>query len=120
MLDENCQDYLIRHRYEIGDQGVSVRAPEGFDARRAAVYMQFNAERWFGPGYEVTNLGVAAGLVMFYGCEHEARRSGAEVIDMYSDREKLCGISDEVTSDAALHRDGLREFLQHHVQDCMG
>jgi hypothetical protein len=42
------ENYLIRHHYDIGDRGVSVDAPTGFDVKRAAVYMQFKAEEWFG------------------------------------------------------------------------
>jgi hypothetical protein len=41
-----------------GDQGVTIKAPAGFDARRAAVYMQFQAEEWFGVEKMVTNLGM--------------------------------------------------------------
>jgi len=68
----------------IGDQGVTVQAPAGFDARRAALYVQFKAEEWFGDDKMVTNLGIAAALVAFYGCKHAAKTRFGESIDMYA------------------------------------
>ncbi len=106
--------FLIRHCYDIGDQGVTVIAPAGLRVKRAAVYIQFKAEEWFDDETCVSNLGIAAALVSFYGCKHGARKKNGLSIDMYSDRHQLCGTN--LTSDESLHREGLREFLIHHLQ----
>lgn len=107
---------LIHHHYDIGDQGVTVKAPAGFDARRAAVYLLFQAEGWFGHETLVSNLGIAAALVTFYGCKHAATNRFGEVLDLYTEREKRCPEAKELMADASLAREGLREFLRHHVE----
>lgn len=110
----DAQSYMIKHYYDIGDQSVTVRAPQGFDARRAAMYLQFHAEEWFGEDALVSNLGIASALVTFYGCKHAARNTSSQVIDMHDDREEWPD-ADTLMADQALHRDGLREFLGVHL-----
>lgn len=112
-LPSDARTFNIHHRYDIGDQSVTIKAPAGFDARRAAIYMQFWAEEWFGGEKMVTNLGVAAALVSFYGCKHAARNSCGEAINMHDDREARCGTG--LKDDASLKREGLREFLVAHL-----
>ena len=113
--NQRPRTFLIRHHYDIGDQGVTVEAPAGFDARRAAIYIQFQAEEWFGEEALVTNLGVAAALVSFYGFKHAAKDPLGESIDMYADREAMCGKAAELMADGSLSRDGLRGFLAAHL-----
>lgn len=115
-LPNDSLNFLIHHRYDIGDQGVSVKVPNGFDVRRAAVYIQFMAEIWFGAEKAVTNLGIASALVSFYGCKHAARNARGEVVDMYTDREIRCGQAEEIMADGSLHREGLRDFLFPHLE----
>jgi hypothetical protein len=110
----DAQSYVIRHRYDIGDQSVTIAAPSGFDARRAAIYIQFRAEKWFGEEKMVTNLGIAAALVTFFRCRHWPRDERSEVIDMHIDREAMCGTA--LMDDPSLHRGGLREFISAHLQ----
>ncbi len=112
-----AQTFLIRHHYDIGDQGVTIQAPQGFDARRAAIYMQFWAENWFGDHKILSNLGVAAALVTFYGCKHAARSPVSNIIDMHLDREAACGPDSAVLiADDGLKRDGLRDLLAPHLE----
>jgi hypothetical protein len=108
----NRRPFRIQHHYDIGDHAVYIAAPEGFDARRAAVYVQFCTEEWY-PGQAdiVTNLGIAAALVAFYGCKHCAQTPLAEVIDMHVDRERLCPDGLALVADTSLHREGLKEFI---------
>lgn len=112
---KNANTFRIRHFYDRGDQGVTIEAPSGLDTRRAAVYIQFQAENWFGDEATVTNLGIAAALVSFYGCQHASHSRYGEELDMYSEREKRCPKYDELIADASLARDGLKEFLTGHV-----
>lgn len=114
-LPHDARNFLIHHHYDIGDQGITVNAPIGFNTRRAAIYMQFQAEEWFGNEKMVTNLGIAAALVTFYGCKHAARNSLGESIDMYADREAICHDASELMADRSLARDGLRDFLAAHL-----
>jgi hypothetical protein len=109
-LPKDARTFLIRHRYDIGDQGVTIMAPQGFDVLRAAIYMQFWAEEWFGAEKVVTNLGLAAALVSFYDCKHTARNSFGGTIDMYADREAACPKASELMADEVLTREGLRGF----------
>jgi hypothetical protein len=113
----DSQSYLICHHYDIGDLGVTVRAPIGFDAKRAAVYVQFWAEEWFGDGETLSNLGIAAALVVFYGCKHTQRNPRGEVIDLFFECSEMCARADKLMADPALHREGLREFLIPHLCD---
>ena len=114
-LPRDAQTFLIRHHYDIGDQGVTIKAPQGFDARRAAIYMQFWVEDWFGVEKMITNLGVAAALVSFYGCKQAARNSLGETIDMHADREAACPKGHDLKADEAFKREGLSGFLAAHL-----
>lgn len=114
-LPSESESYLIKHYYDLGDQAVTVRAPAQLDPKRAAIYMQFWAEEWFGEEKIVTNLGIAAALVSFYGCKHSPRNRFGEVIDMHHDRETMCPNASTLMADTSLYRDGLREFLSAHL-----
>ena len=114
-MPKDAETFLVHHRYDIGDQGVTIRAPQALNARRAAIYMQFWAEEWFGVEAMVTNLGIAAALVTFYGCKHAARNQFGETINMHDDRETACPEAASLKGDASLKREGLREFLEGHV-----
>lgn len=107
----------IRHHYDIGDQRVFLRRLTGdVDAKRAAVYLQFKCEEWFGVEKMLTNLGVAALLVTFYGFQHGPADTICTDVDMYSDRERACGAPHrELMADASLFREGLREAMAPHV-----
>lgn len=113
----DARTFLIYHHYDIGDLGVTVRAPEGFDARRAAIYLQLQAEAWFGDEKMVSNLGIAATLVALYGCEHAARSGCSDSIDMYADREAMCCAPEggALLADKSLARDGLQIILRPHI-----
>ena len=90
-------------------------APVNLDVKRAAIYIQFRAEEWFGDEKYVTNLGIAAALVTFYGCKQSPRNNRGEVIDMHHDREAMCRDASTLMADTSLHREGLREFLSVHI-----
>ena len=108
--------FRIHHSYDIGDQGVTVMAPEGIDVRRAAVYIQFKVEEWFGDTMSASNLGIAASLVAFYGCKHSARSPDDKIIDMYSDRESMSREAyDSLIPDPTMAREGLRAYIEPHV-----
>ena len=111
----DAQNYLIKHHYDSGDQGVSVIAPDNLDVKRAAIYIQLKAEEWFGDEVSVSNLGIAAALVTFYGCKHARRNIRGNVIDMFHDPEEMCRIAWTSSSLNSLHRDGLREFISPHI-----
>ncbi len=113
--DADAQTFLIYHHYNIGDQGVTVSAPEGFDARRVAVYMQYWAEEWFGHEVTVSNLDLAAALVSFDGCKRAARNEYGDYIDMYEDREAEHHQHKALMADDSLQRDGLQAFLAAHL-----
>ena len=109
--------YRITHHYQLGNQDVFVRSSE--DPTDAAIYCQFVAETLpvEKPENIVSNLGIAAALVQFYGCFHSAASHDAVTIDMHVDREARCGdwwIKHE--HDSPLARDGLAEYLQAHVE----
>ena len=109
--------YLIKHHYDVGDKGVTVTAPLELDVRRAAVYIQLCAEKWYGDTVMVMNLGIAAALVTFYGCKQSPRNFRGAVIDMHHHREELiqCREASTLMADLSLHRDGLQEFLRPYV-----
>lgn len=111
----NANTYFIHHHYDRGEQGVTVEAPASLDTKRAAVYIQFKAEDWFGDEATVTNLGIAAALVSFYGCKHVARNSFGEDLDMYFARERLCQEYKSLVADSELMREGLKDFLKDHL-----
>lgn len=105
----------ITHHYDIGNQDVYVKHPTGeLDGRRVALYLWFKAEQWFGDRVLISNLGIAAAMVAFYGFRHSATDSLCATVDLYSDAE---GVKDyeALMSDASLHREGLREAMAPHV-----
>lgn len=115
--------FRIRHHYAIGNQDVYVERRHGdVDAKRAALYCQFKCEEWIGHQFMLSNLAVAAMLVMFYGYGHAAVESdgGFTDIDMYSDRENACenGLSSELKADASLHHEGMREAVARLAEPC--
>lgn len=113
--DTNANTFRIHHHHHIGDQGATIQAPHGLDTKRAAVYLQFQAETWFGDEVTLTNRGVAAALVSFYGCKQTPHSRHAEDLDMSTEREKLCSQYYELMADVSLMRDGLKEFLKDHL-----
>jgi hypothetical protein len=113
--DTNANTFRIHHHYHMGDQGATIQAPHGLDTKRAAVYLQFQAETWFGDEVTLTNRGIAAALVSFYGCKQTAHSRYAEDLDMYSEREKLCPQYKELMADVSFMRDGLKAFLKDHL-----
>jgi len=113
--DTNANTFRIHHHYDWGDQSVTIKAPKGFDTKRAAVYIQFQAENLFGDEATVTNLGIAAALVSFYGCKHAPHSRYGVDLDMYFEREKLCPKYKELMADASLMRDDLQDFLKEHL-----
>jgi hypothetical protein len=110
----------IRHYYDVGDQDVFV-FPTGAsapDTRRAALYCQFKCEEWFGEVSMLSNLGVAALLVAFYGHQQAPRFMDAPTVDMHEDREALaCDESAwrELVADPALAREGLQAAMKPYV-----
>lgn len=112
--------FCISHHYDIGDQRVYVERKTGnVDAKRAAVFCLFMAEEWFGPQSMVSNLGIAACLCAFYGFRHAARTLLASDLDLYYDRERMCGPGAAVLmNDPELQRDGLREFITPLIEPC--
>lgn len=107
----------ITHHYDIGDQRVFLRRVAGtVDAKRAALYLQFRCEEWFGTSKMLTNLGIASLLVTHYGFQHAPATEVCSVIDMYSDREAACGgLSAELVRDLSLYREGIREAMIPHL-----
>jgi hypothetical protein len=110
----------IRHYYDVGDQDVFV-FPTGAsapDTRRAALYCQFKCEEWFGEVCMLSNLGVAALLVAFYGHQQAPRLMDAPTVDMHEDREALICNSNawrELVADPALAREGLQAAMKPYV-----
>lgn len=118
ILPSDTTTFVIHHYYDIGDQRVAVQAPYGSDPRRAAIYLQLKAEEWFGDSASVSNLGIAAALVAFYGCTHGVRSEHEEHIDMYTDRSAMLCDYASLISDPSLVREGLRDFLARHLVGC--
>lgn len=107
----------ITHAYDIGDQREYVRRVSGeVDAKRAALFCQFSAEEWFGESTSLSNQCIASALVSFYGFVQTAPGESAKEIDMHFDREAACGNEYRaLVSDEALHREGLRSFIEPYV-----
>ncbi len=108
--------YRITHHYDIGNQDVYVEDPTGeVDGRRVALYLWFKACEWFGYEKLISNLGIASVMVTSYGFRHCAVHPFPSTVDLYADAEGFAG-KEELMSDAALHRDGLKEALAPHVE----
>lgn len=108
--------FRITHHYDIGNQDVYVEDPTGeVDGRRVALYLWFKACEWFGYAKLISNLGIASVMVTSYGFRHCAVHPFPTTVDLYADAEGFAGY-EELMSDAALHRDGLKEALAPHVE----
>jgi hypothetical protein len=101
--------YRIRYYYDIGDQDVFVARPDGneTDALRAVLYLNGMMIELFGPSALISNLGMAAMLIVFYGFTHAAKDDLAETIDFYLEweRPRESDFIAGVMSDASLQRD---------------
>lgn len=107
--------YKIFHRYDQGDQPVYVQAPAEMDVITAAVYCQFLCEAHYSEK-GLSNLGIAAALVAFYGCRPAAVTNTAVDVDMYYERERRCGpIHAAMMQDETLARKGLEEYLGPYI-----
>lgn len=117
IAQEEAITFKISHHYDIGNQDVYVKRARGsIDGRRAAIYCQFMAEEWFGADTIISNLGIAAMLVTFYGFHHTGMTHVCSNIDMYHDREKACGPNvDLLLNDKELWREGLKEAIKPHI-----
>lgn len=112
---EGKKVFRITHHYDIGNQDVYVEHPTGaVDGRRVALYLWFKAWDWFGSAVLISNLGIAAVMVAFYGFRHCATHPCSTTVDLYFDAEGFRGY-DELMSDPSLHREGLREVMAPHV-----
>lgn len=112
--------FRITNNVSNGDQSVYLAHatnPPIADARRAAVYLQFRSEELYGEGAMLTNLGVAALLVQFYGFMPAARVANPVEIDLYDEREAMCepGLYEPLMADKSLWRKGLKEAMYPHV-----
>jgi hypothetical protein len=110
----------IRHYYDVGDQAMFVfrTGATSPDTRRAALYCQFKCEEWFGEVSMLSNLGVAALLVAFYGHQQAPRFMDAPTVDMHEDREAVAcdaGAWRELVADPALAREGLQATMKPYV-----
>lgn len=117
--EERESTFCIQHYYDIGDQRIYVREGRGctVNARRAAIYCQFKCEEWFGSAAQLSNFGVAAMLIAFYRFDYAQPTEGADVIDLYYDRERACGdLWREMMADTTLARDGLRDAMRPFVE----
>jgi len=105
--------FRLSHHYDIGDQSIYIERKTGaVDAKRAAVYCVFMSEEWYGRERLISNLGIAACLCAFYGFRHAAVTPLSTRIDLYYDKERMCGPGYvEMMKDKSLNRDGLREFM---------
>ncbi|MGF6996826.1 hypothetical protein [Paraburkholderia sp. GAS32] len=78
--------YRITHYYQIGDQDVYVTDPTGEkNGKEIAAYIFGWACEWHGHGNLISNLGIAAMMVQFYGFIHCAKDEDATTVDMYWD-----------------------------------
>ncbi len=106
------QVYKIHHHYDIGNQAIYVSSKS--DPTRAAVFCQFMSEEWFGYEHSLSNLAIANILVSLYGCWQAAETENYISIDMYSDREALCGNWKELKKEG-LSRKELKIFIAPHI-----
>lgn len=85
------------------------------DPTRAAVYCQLLAEEMIDDSVHVLNNGIAETLVQFYGCEKAANSQDVIDVDMYAERERLCGSWGEMQADQSLHREGILEVVRPYT-----
>ena len=82
--------YRIFHNYDIGDRSVFIESDT--NPTDAAAYLQFKAEELSGDdGICLSNLAIAHGLVVLYGCTSGHNTDEAIPLDMYEVRESRCG-----------------------------
>lgn len=111
--------YCIYHAYDVGDQHVYVRRESGsIDAKEAALYLQFQAEAFYGEGAMLSNLGIAALLIEYYGFQHWRATAPCIFIDMYSDREHASYPDHyrELMENKDLYREGLKYSMKCHLR----
>lgn len=114
--------FCITHYYNIGDGRIFIWRKSGnISPVRAAVYCQFLAEDSYGVDVCVSNFGIAAALIVFYGFSDfpiiNENYEKCTVIDMFGDRERLCGEQYTfIMNDKSFHRDGLKQFLEPFIQ----
>lgn len=114
--------FRITHYYDIGNQDIYIERINGnIDARRAAIYCQLWAEKWYqkddSNAISISNLGIAAMLIMFYGFRHTKNTNLNTTIDMYYHRENACSPNISLLlNDPTLIRHGLREAIFYHIE----
>jgi hypothetical protein len=102
--------FRIHHHYDIGDQSVYVESKSGeVDVPLAAAFIVAKTQEWWG-NVLVSNLGVAAALVEFYGCEHMATATAHIEVDLYDQSRYSAAVGAP-----ELERAGLRAYLRRHV-----
>lgn len=111
------QVYKITHYYnkrpEYSVKIVSIENP-----KKIAVYIQFMAEKWFDESISLDNEVIADVLIKFYGCrlpnetEFCQKIKKGNIIDMYFDRERLCGEEyHKMMKSNEYMREGLKKYL---------
>jgi hypothetical protein len=115
---QGAMTYRIFHRYDIGDRGIHVikRNAEAPDAFRVAIYCLRKDDEWFVPATSRTilsNFGMAALLISFYGYDYCQPNEFAQNIDLYlsHDFPARFGDAEQIANDPSLHRDGLRDLM---------
>ncbi|MCQ9124693.1 hypothetical protein [Rodentibacter caecimuris] len=111
------QVYKITHYYNKRPE-YSVKIVSKENPKHFAVYIQFIAEDWFDESICLDSLVIADVLVKFYNCRlpNEAefcqKIEKENIIDMYSDRERLCGKEyHKMMKSKEYIREGLKEYL---------
>lgn len=111
--------YCIYHAYDVGDQQVYVCRESGnIDAKEAALYLQFQAEAFYGESAMLSNLGIAALLIEYYGFQHWHATAPCTSIDMYSEREHACypEYYGALMENKDLYREGLKDSMKCHLR----
>ena len=111
--------YCIYHAYDVGDLHVYVRRESGnIDAKEAALYLQFQAEAFYGESAMLSNLGIAALLIEHYGFQHWRATAACIFIDMYSEREHASYPQHyrALMENKELYREGLKSSMECHLR----
>jgi hypothetical protein len=112
MISIDEQIYKIHHKYDIGNQAIYISSKT--DPTKAAIFCQFMAEKWFGEEHDLSNLAIANALVSFYDCSQAAVTEKHISINIYYERNALCGSLLE--EEKSLHRTGLKFLLEPHTK----
>lgn len=115
---KEVKSYCIYHAYDLGDQRVYLASSDSaINAKNVALFLQFNAELFFGESAWLSNQGIADLMCQFYGFHLCDPTGSAETIDMYSDREfaTTSSIYGPLMADPALQRDGLQEKMRDYI-----